>query len=107
MLIPICLYLVAIVFLNSSLVRIQTGKISSGTVTHNNYKDFNISYNGFSQIPLIMCNVISKGYAGSMTFQGATNVTKSSATIRIDNTFASDIALDESSRYIEWIAIGI
>ena len=42
-----------------------------------------------------------------MTFQGATNVTKLSATIRIDNTFTADIILDGTSRYVEWIAIGV
>ena len=54
-----------------------------------------------------MCNAISQGYAGLMTFQGATNVTKWSATIRIDNTYSTDIILDGTSRYVEWIAIGV
>lgn len=97
----------SLIWLNNSLVKIQTGKISSGTIPHNNNKNFDISYSGFSEIPLIMCNVISQGYAGQMTFQGVTNVTKSSATIRIDNTFTADIILDGTSRYVEWIAIGV
>lgn len=85
----------------------QSGKIVSGCIPHNNNKKFNISFEGFSTIPIILCNAISLGYAGDMTFQGATNVTRNSATIRIDNTFSADINLDGTQRYVEWVAIGI
>lgn len=92
---------------NSSLLKMQSGKIVSGCIPHNNNKKFNISFEGFSAIPIILCNAISLGYAGDMTFQGATNVTRNSATIRIDNTFSADINLDGTQRYVEWVAIGI
>ncbi len=85
----------------------QSGKIVSGCIPRNNNKKFNISFEGFSAIPIILCNAISLGYAGDMTFQGATNVTRNSATIRIDNTFSTDINLDGTQRYVEWVAIGI
>lgn len=93
--------------LYSSLLKMQSGKIVSGCIPHNNNKKFNISFEGFSAIPIILCNAISLGYAGDMTFQGATNVTRNSATIRIDNTFSADINLDGTQRYVEWVAIGI
>lgn len=102
MLIPICLYLVAIVFLNSSLPKFKHGTATI-TLSSKTYGDAKVNFDTpFENIPVVLGNVINPACTPSVEVTGVNiySITQNGFQFRLYNAYGATLTIT-----INWVAI--